>query len=126
MFRIRHRIHELILLAASVAYILIDRNTHFLVLGLAALLAFQFLFQNRITGLTIGGSLMIGAVWLLIAAVSEFSEMPSPGNRAMERLAGGVLIFLVSSTLSVQMLSKYMHHPADTQADQDDDFQPRS
>lgn len=121
MFRIRHKIHEFILFVASVAYILIEKDTQLAVLGLAALLAFQFLFQNRITGLTISGSLMIAAVWFIITVVSDFSEVSHPDNAAMGRLAGGVLLFLVSSVISVQMLAKYLSPAGSSQDRQNED-----
>jgi len=109
MFRFRQRIHEFILFAAALAYICIEDDKRILILVIPALLALQFFFLNRIAGLTIGSGLMIGATWLLIAAISDYSANTAPDRQALEKLGGAVLLFLPGSVISMQMLSKYMH-----------------
>ncbi|CCH52458.1 hypothetical protein BN8_01461 [Fibrisoma limi BUZ 3] len=77
-------------------------------LGLIAILAFQLISKNRITGIIIASLFLLINVLMLLAVVSEFNEFLTATPNAIQLLLIGFLIFGFNLIVSALMMSKYL------------------
>ena len=65
-------------------------------LGLAAIMIFQIVYKNKISGLMISTLFLMTNVFMLFALISEFKEFQIFNNEAKQLLFGGLLIWLTN------------------------------
>lgn len=77
-------------------------------LGLIAILAFQFIVKNRVTGIIIASLFLLINVLMLLAVISEFNKFLTTTSNAIQLLLIGFLIFGFNLAVSALMISKYL------------------
>ena len=65
-------------------------------LGLAAIMIFQIVFKNKLSGLMISSLFLLINVFMLFALISEFKEFPTFNSEAKQLLFGGLLVWLTN------------------------------
>ena len=65
-------------------------------LGLAAVMVFQIVYRNKISGLMISILFLLINLFMLFALISEFKEFQIFNNEAKQLLFGGFLIWLTN------------------------------
>ena len=75
-------------------------------LGLAAIVIFQIVFKNKISGLVISALFLLINMLLLFALIFEFKEFPTFNSEAKQLLSGGLLIWLTNLFLGGLMFYK--------------------
>jgi len=73
----------------------------------AALVLLQIIFSNHISGLILAGLLVVGSLFLLFAAISEFLEFPVANAEAYRLLLVGGALFIINIAMAAAMLKKY-------------------
>jgi hypothetical protein len=76
-------------------------------LGFIFILIFQIIFKNAISGLILGGLLILANIYMLFALASEFSEFPTVNAAAIQLLLVGLVIIGVNLTVAGFMISRY-------------------
>jgi hypothetical protein len=80
---------------------------HPIVLGFIFILILQIIFKNAISGLILGGLLILINIYMLFALASEFSEFPTVNADAVQLLLVGLAIIGINLTVAGFMLSRY-------------------
>lgn len=74
---------------------------------IAAILALQIVFENKVFGLLLASILLIANLLMLGALISEFNEFPEFSLSAMQLLLGGLSIWCLNSFFLGIMIYKY-------------------
>lgn len=72
------------------------------------LLLLQIIFNNRVSGLLLGGVSLLGSLFFLGALLAEFHEFPEFNKAASELILVGLGIWILFTTLSLLMMYKYL------------------
>ncbi len=76
-------------------------------IGLAAVLIFQIVFKNKISGLLIASIFLLINLYMLGALISEFNEFPEFNNSAKQLLFVGLSLWSLNILSSGVMIYKY-------------------
>ena len=76
-------------------------------IGLAAILIFQIVFKNKISGLLIASIFLLINLYMLGALISEFNEFPEFNNSAKQLLFVGLSLWSLNILSSGVMIYKY-------------------
>ena len=76
-------------------------------IGLAAVLIFQIVFKNKISGLIIASIFLLINLYMLGALISEFNEFPEFNNSAKQLLFVGLSLWSLNMLSSGVMIYKY-------------------
>ena len=76
-------------------------------IGLAAVLIFQIVFKNKISGLIIASIFLLINLYMLGALISEFNEFPEFNNSAKQLLFVGLSLWSLNILSSGVMIYKY-------------------
>lgn len=79
-------------------------------LAVAVILVLQIIFKNRLSGIIIGGLILIGSLFFLGALISEFSAFTEVNRSAVYLLLGGIPLWGLSMMLASTMVYKYSIH----------------
>ncbi len=74
---------------------------------LMGILIFQLIFKNKIIGIMIPFLLILICLFMLLALLSEFNELPTFNDEAKQLLFVGLSYFISTIIISVVMLYKY-------------------
>ena len=76
-------------------------------LGFIFILLLQLIFKNAISGLILGGLLILVNIYMLFALASEFSEFPAINAAAIQLLLVGLIIIGINLTMAGFLISRY-------------------
>jgi hypothetical protein len=78
-----------------------------IVLGIIFILTLQIIFKNAVSGLIIGGLLILVNIYMLFALASEFREFPTINAAAIQLLLVGLVIIAINLSQAGLMISRY-------------------